>query len=203
MRAPARCCAGPGTGGAARDGRLGSPVDRVGRMSLFKSAALVVAVALMSSPHAAVAADEVRIAVLAFELNDLTLDPNTPQEVERTASIAPLLREALTARAGYHVVEIDARTAESANAGTGYLFDHHDSAAELARAAGAGWVVIGRVHKPSALFAYFKAHLVNAASGQLAGDLVVEVKGPQRELTARGVAQLADQIATIVARGDK
>jgi hypothetical protein len=174
-------------------------------MSLFRSAAIVAVLLFLSSSRAgvAVAADEVRIAVLAFELNDLTLDPNTPQEIERTAAVAPLLREALAARAGYHVVEVDARDADSANAGTGYLFEHHDSAGQLARAAGADWVVVGRVHKPSALFAYFRAHLVDAASGQLAGDLVVEVKGPQRELTARGVERLADQIAEIVARGEK
>ena len=35
-----------------------------------------------------------RIAVLDFELNDLTLLPRTPEELARTAGVAPSLREA-------------------------------------------------------------------------------------------------------------
>ena len=52
-----------------------------------------------------------------------------------------------------------------ADKGVGYLFDHADAAAALGRAAGADWVIVGRVHKASFLFVYFKVHVVNVAAG--------------------------------------
>jgi hypothetical protein len=138
------------------------------------------------------------VAVLDFELNDLTLDPNNPAEKERTASIKRMLEEALAARPGLRTVPVEAVAQASADAGVGYLFDHPEAAAALGRAAGADWVVVGRVHKASFLFVYFKVHLVDAKSGELAADLVVEVKGPQKALTRRGVESLAQQIAAAI-----
>lgn len=135
-----------------------------------------------------------RIAVLDFELNDLTLIPRTPEELERTASVAPLLREALTKRGGYELVAIDAATQNEADGSFGYLFDHPGVAAELGRRFGVDWVAVGRVHKPSFLFAYLKVHLVNVKTKRIVGDYVVEVKGYLKKLTERGTASLADQI---------
>lgn len=137
------------------------------------------------------------IAVLNFELNDLTLDPGNPAERERTASIKPMLEEAL-AKAGCPTVPVDAAAQNTAEKGFGYLFEHADAAAALGREAGAQWVVVGRVHKASFLFVYFKAHVVNVATGEPVADLVVEVKGPQKKLTMRGVESLAQQIVAAV-----
>jgi hypothetical protein len=134
------------------------------------------------------------IAVLDFELNDLTLDPNNSTERERTASIRPMLQQALAARE-FRTVTVDPEDQSAADEGVGYLFDHPDVAASLGNAAGADWVVVGRVHKSSFLFAYLKAHVVNTHTGAQVGDLVVEVKGPQQSLTRRGVETLAQQIA--------
>jgi len=135
-----------------------------------------------------------RIAVLDFELNDLTLIPRTPEELERTASVAPLLREALTEKGGYELVAIDAATQNEAGGSFGYLFDHPHVAAELGRRFGVDWVAVGRVHKPSFLFAYLKVHLVNVKAERIVGDYVVEVKGYLKKLTERGTASLANQI---------
>jgi hypothetical protein len=134
------------------------------------------------------------IAVLDFELNDLTLDPNNSAERERTASIRPMLQEALAAHE-FQMAAVDSAAQSAADQGVGYLFDHPDVAASLGKAAGADWVVVGRVHKSSFLFAYLKAHVVNTHTGAQVGDLVVEVKGPQQSLTRRGVETLAQQIA--------
>lgn len=154
----------------------------------------LLAVALLITCSAAAAqAAAAPIAVLDFELNDLTLDPNNPAERERTASIKAMLEEALVAR-HYRVVAVDSAAQSGADEGVGYLFDHPDSAGALGRAAGADWVIVGRVHKASFLFVYLKAHVVNAKTGEQAADLVVEVKGPQKALTRRGVETLADQI---------
>jgi hypothetical protein len=155
---------------------------------------LTAALWLSASAHAE---PEGRIAVLEFELNDLTLDPGNSAELERTASIKPLLEKALT-EAKHPTVAVDATAQGAADKGVGYLFDHPDAAAALGRAAGAQWVVVGRVHKASFLFVYFKAHVVNVSSGEQVADLVVEVKGPQKALTVRGVESLAKQIAEVV-----
>ena len=158
-------------------------------------ACLLVGLLVTFTAHAA--RSDVPIAVLEFELNDLTLDPGNTAERERTASIKPLLEKTL-ADAHRTVVAVEPDAQRSADQGVGYLFDHADTAAALGRAAGAQWVVVGRVHKASFLFVYFKVHLVNVATGELAADLVVEVKGPQKALTVRGVESLAGQIIAVV-----
>lgn len=124
--------------------------------------------------------------------------PRTAEELERTASVAPLLREALVKRGGYDLVAIDPATQAEANMAFGYLFDHPEVAAELGQHAGADWIAVGRVHKPSFLFAYLKVHLVNVKTKRLAGDYVVEVKGYLKTLTQRGTARLAEQIGQTI-----
>jgi len=160
------------------------------RRALLLSA---IVVASLAYGAAAAGAGNAHIAVLEFELNDLTLDPNNPEERERTASIKPMLAD-LLASAKYAIVDVDPAAQRAADQGAGYLFDHADVAAQLGRAAGADCVVVGRVHKSSFLFVYFKAHVVDARSGELVADLVVEVKGPQKALTRRGAERLAQQI---------
>ncbi len=137
---------------------------------------------------------DTRIAVLDFELNDLTPLPRTAEELKRTASVAPLLREALVEQGGYEPVLIDPAIHAGANLSFGYLLDHTEAAAALGRRLGVDWIAVGRVHKPSFLFAYLKVHLVNVATERLAGDYVVEVKGSLETLTARGAARLAERI---------
>ena len=151
-------------------------------------------------PTTFVFADGIPVVILDFELNDLTLNPNNPDELERTASIRPLLNEALAKKHGYQIVELNSEPQEKADEGFGYLFDHHDVAAELGRDAGAEWVIVGRVHKASFLFVYLMAHVVNAETGQLAGELIVEVKGPQKKLTIKGVESLAEKITETIQR---
>jgi Protein of unknown function (DUF2380) len=137
---------------------------------------------------------ETAVAILDFELNDLTLLPQTPEELARTASIRPQLEEALGKRDGIRLVSIDKGAATRANAGFGYLFDHHEAAARLGQEHGADWILVGRLHKPSFLFAYIMAHLVDARGGTLAANYVVEVKGPPEQVTAKGVERLAEKI---------
>jgi hypothetical protein len=162
-------------------------------MRTFAATLMCLILASQLAQGADTRAGATNIAVLDFELNDLTLDPNNPEERERTASIKPMLAE-LLASARYAVVDVDPAAQRAADQGAGYLFDHSDVAAQLGRASGADCVVVGRVHKSSFLFVYFKAHVVNARTGELVADLVVEVKGPQKALTHRGVERLAQQI---------
>jgi Protein of unknown function (DUF2380) len=133
------------------------------------------------------------IAVLDFELKDLTLKPGVPQEVERTASVKPMLEEELQ-KAGYVIVSIPIAAQIQATAGFGYLFDHHDIAAQLARQYHADYVIVGRLHKPSFLFVYLMAHLIDVKQQRLIADYLSEVKGGEKKLTRKGVESLVVKV---------
>jgi hypothetical protein len=122
--------------------------------------------------------------------------PVTSEERQRTTSIASLLREALSKRGDYGMIAIDSQAQERANAGFGYLFAHADEAADLARQFGADWIVVGRLQKSNALFAYLTVQLVHAPSERRVGEFYSEIKGPITNvaLTSRGVQHLARQI---------
>ncbi len=137
---------------------------------------------------------DTRIAILDFEVKDLTLYPRIKEEKERAASMKPMLQKILKAKGAYELININSDAQYEANKGTGYLFDHHDVVAELGQQFGADFVLMGRVHKASHLFVYFMAHLVDVKTQQLIGNYVVEVKGPQKKLTIKGLESLAEQI---------
>lgn len=134
-----------------------------------------------------------RIAILEFELKDLTLAPRIPSEIKRTASIKPLL-EAELKSADYEIVNIDLKSQQLSNAGVGYLFDHHDVAAKLGKKFNADYVLVGRLHKPSFLFAYMMGHLVRVSDSKLIGNYISEAKGPNQKLTIKTVESLAVKI---------
>lgn len=134
-----------------------------------------------------------KIAVLDFELKDLTMKPGIPAEIARTASVKPMLENELK-KSGYPIVAIPSEAQLQATAGTGYLFDHHDIAAQLAKQFGADYIIVGRLHKPSFLFVYLMAHVIKVSNGHLVADLLTEVKGGEAKLTLKGVEDLAVKI---------
>ena len=136
---------------------------------------------------------ETKIAILDFELKDLTLAPRIPAEIKRTASIKPLL-EAELKKAGYVIIKIAPESQKIANGGVGYLFDHHDIAAKLGKQFEADYVLVGRLHKPSFLFAYMMGHLVRVSDGKLIGNYISEAKGPNIKLTVKTVESLTVKI---------
>ena len=134
-----------------------------------------------------------KIAILEFELKDLTLKPRIPSELKRTASIKPLLETELKT-ANYEIINIDSKDQKFANSGVGYLFDHHDVAAKLGKQAGADYVLVGRLHKPSFLFSYLMGHLIRVSDSKLIGNYISEAKGPNIKLTIKTVQSLAVKI---------
>lgn len=134
------------------------------------------------------------IAVLDFHLHDLTLNPDITKETLRAASLRGLLRGELVETHKHTVPDNTDQAAKEADKGEGYLFDRPEIAAELGKSVGADWVVSGRLHKASFLFVYLRAQLINTTTGVMASDFVVEIKGPQKKLTAKGVETLALQI---------
>ena len=136
---------------------------------------------------------ETRIAVLDFELKDVTLAPRIPAEISRTASIKPMLENELK-KSGYEVVSIPDDAQQQATAGVGYLFDHADVAAQLGANYDADYVIVGRLHKPSFLFFYLMTHLVDVKKEALAGEYLYEVKGGEKKLVAQGVEGITEKI---------
>ena len=136
---------------------------------------------------------ETRIAILDFELKDLTMIPRTVEEIQRTASIKHLL-EAELKKADYVIINIPLIDQKTASGGVGYLFDHHDIAANLAKPFGADYVLVGRLHKPSFLFAYLMGHLIRVSDAKLIGNYVSEAKGPNKKLTIKTVENLTVKI---------
>jgi hypothetical protein len=136
---------------------------------------------------------ETRIAILDFELKDLTLAPRIPAEIERTASIKAMLEGELK-KAGYKIIPIHLNAQHTADAGFGYLFDHNDVAAELAKKAEADYVLVGRLHKPSFLFAYIMGHLVRVKDSRLIGNYISETKGGDKKLTLKAVEDITVKI---------
>lgn len=168
-----------------------TPVDT---MPIIKLKPLTILfLALLISSIAPTLMAQPKIAVLDFELRDMTLKPGIPQEVERTASVKPMLEEELK-KAGYEIVAIPLANQKQATAGFGYLFDHHDSAAQLAQHYGADYVIVGRLHKPSFLFIYLMAHLVDVKQQNLVADYLSEVKGGEKKLTLKGVESLVVKV---------
>jgi hypothetical protein len=149
--------------------------------------------ALWASPVPAEPQHKTRIAVLDFELKDTTLAPAIPAEMARTASIKPLLEQELK-KSGYEIVAIAPSDQQRANAGVGYLFDHSDSAARLGKKYRADYVIVGRLHKPSFLFFYLMAHLIETDKARLVGNYVAEVKGGEKQLILKGVESLSASI---------
>ena len=136
---------------------------------------------------------ETKIAILEFELKDMTLAPRIPSEIKRTASIKPLL-EAELKTADYTIINIDIESQKLADSGVGYLFDHHDVAAKLGKQFGADYVLVGRLHKPSFLFSYLMGHLVRVNDAKLIGNYISEAKGPNIKLTIKTVESLTVKI---------
>ena len=136
---------------------------------------------------------QTKIAILDFELHDLTLAPRIPAEIERTAAVKGMLEGELKS-AGYQIIPVQLDAQKYANSGVGYLFDHDDVAAELAQKVGADYIFVGRLHKPSFLFVYLMGHLVKADNAALLGNFIVESKGGDKKLTLKGVETLTVKI---------
>jgi len=131
------------------------------------------------------------IAVLEFEVNDLTLNPATEAERERAITLRPLMQTALKETHSYNIVSIDPEIQTSADKGVGYLYDKPALVAELGKSVDADYVIVGRVHKASFLFVYFKALVIDVAQQKLVSEQIIEVKGPQQKFSAKGIEALS------------
>lgn len=141
-----------------------------------------------------------RIAVLDFELNDITYLPNTEAEKSRTASIKPLLEQSLLGASDFDIVQIQPDEANPSRFGLGYLFKNEEIAVQLGKKYGADWIITGQHSKPSYLFSYLLMHVIHVASQSLAGEYAIELKGNHRKVLEHGVARLAKAMTDTISR---
>lgn len=147
---------------------------------------------------ASAAPGEPRVAVLAVSLNNLTNLPDDPPA--RIGELGTALRARLAGGCGYDVVPVDSAAEGRGRAGPGYYYEHPDAGAQLARAAGAEWVLIPRLNRASPWVTDLQLHVVRAADGAIVSNRVVELKGfgmnddLTARLTRRGAAWMADQV---------
>ncbi len=139
-----------------------------------------------------------RIVILNFELNDMTSLPNTPQEQLRTASIRPLLEQAISQSGDYEIIHINTEDQAAANSSFGYLFRFNDLAARLGEQFGADWIIVSQHTKPSFLFSYLMAHVINVKTQTLTASYDIELKGNHEKVTQRGVKSLANKIHALI-----
>lgn len=139
-----------------------------------------------------------RIAVLDFELNDITSLPHTPAERQRTASMAPLLIDALSQIDDYEIVPIGADAQKSANSSFGYLFRFHDIAAKLGREHGVDWMIVSQHSKPSFLFSYLWVYLIDIKKQASIARYDIELKGNHEKVTEHGIESLAGKIQSTI-----
>jgi len=144
-----------------------------------------------------------KIAVLSFELNDITTLPNTQKEQLRTTSIKPLLEQAIIQNKDYKIIQISPDLQKHENAGFGYLFRFHDIAARLGKKADVDWIIVGQHSKPSFLYSYLMAHVVNVKTRQLVARFDVEMKGNHQKVTQRGVRKLARKLDKVIVKFNK
>ena len=172
--------------------------DRVLRRA---RSALTAALMLMLAPAASA---EISVAILDFELNDIT-GLRAPEEQRRTASLAPLLRDAISQMNGYDLAAIGSDAQVRANVGVGYLFNQPEAAAALAEASGAKWVVAGMLQKSSYLFAYVTVRVSNVTTKQLIGEFNIRLEGPMTDdrITRRGMQRIAAQVDAAIEVGSR
>jgi hypothetical protein len=140
-----------------------------------------------------------RIVILDFELNDITSLPNTPKELVRTASVKPLIERVMIQQENYDIIQISPEAQKQANPGVGYLFRYHDVAAKLGDQFKTDWILVGQHSKPSFLYSYLMAYLINIKTEIAVARFDIELKGNHQKVTERGVKKLVQEInATIL-----
>lgn len=143
-----------------------------------------------------------RIAVLDFELNDITSLPNMQAELQRTSTMAPLLIETLN-RGHYQTVNVPGELQKAANGSFGYLFRFPDEAAKLGQQQQVDWIVVSQHSKPSFLFSYLWVYLIDVSSQATVARYDIELKGSHEKVTQHAIASLAKKIhETIIAHGN-
>lgn len=157
--------------------------------------ALLPLAALVFTPSTSAQAPPGKVLVLDFGLLDGTMLPRVPDELARTASLGPLLRQKL-ADFGIEVIPWQSPPTQVALIESGYLPAHPDELAALGREQGARWVAVGQQNKFSFLISWLNVQLVDVDSGLIVARAESALRGSMtdRRMTGRTLDSLALQI---------
>jgi Protein of unknown function (DUF2380) len=146
----------------------------------------------------------IRVAVLPIDLNNLHKTEPDTSLAGRIRQLDLALRDRLFTVCGYQVVAVDSAAEQAAHDTQGYLYQHPDVAADLARLAGAQWVIVPRLNRATAWVADLQADVVRVRDSLVVSNRVIEIKGLElgpdlaRHLVLRGAAWMADQISQAI-----
>jgi hypothetical protein len=154
--------------------------------------------------HSALA--ETKIAVPDFELLNLTMELSDPQKIaeidaqdqQKLRDIELFLRQGLSNKGGFTVVDISSAAKTAADKSTGYLFDCAKCAAELGLSHDADYILIGRLHKPTYLFSYLIVRVFDTHENKLVKEFRSEVKGDPSLAIPGAVGNLINKIDKIL-----
>lgn len=156
---------------------------------------LVVAALAFNTVMSLPAVAATSVLVLDCGLNDDTLLPNVPEELARTAAVAPLLRDRLR-ELGYRVPDWSSSAQMLAETANGYLVAHPEIVADLGRQQEVGWVVVCSQFKFSFLVSILRAHLVDVGSDSVVTHAETWMRGAMTDqrITRRTARSFADQV---------
>ena len=157
--------------------------------------ALLCLTTLAGSPLASAQSPPGKVLVLDFGLLDGTMLPRVPDELARTATLGPLLRQKLTGF-GIEVIPWQSPPAQIAQIESGYLTAHPDELARLGREQGAAWVAVGQQNKFSFLISWLNVQLVDVDSGQIVARAESALRGSMTDqrMSSRTMDSLALQV---------
>jgi len=146
---------------------------------------------------------ESKIAIPDFELLDLTMKLSDPQKVaeinaqeqQNLRDIETFLKKGLENKPGFIVIPVSDEARQTADKGTGLLFDCATCSAELGREHNADYIIIGRLHKPTYLFSYLIVRIFDSNENKLVKEFRSEVKGDPRVAIPGAVANLINKIS--------
>ncbi len=172
--------------------------------ALYKVLPLAVSLLAPTVSHAAAIADTppdtgIKVLVLDFGLRDETMLPKVPLEVKRNASLAPFLRARLS-QIGIHVMPFVTSPELKVRLESGYLLAHPNLLADLGKAQGADWVIVGSQFKFSFLISSLSVQLIDSTSGLIVARTENALRGSMDDerMTSRTINSLAEDVNNIL-----
>lgn len=157
---------------------------------------VVISLLMIGFIHSAVAAENPKVTVIAFSLNDMTGIPNAPEELNRVDLLSKKFNEDLKSK-GVNVVPAGSKVQAEIDAHSPtYLYDNVETAIELNLDSGADFILIGVAFKPTYLFVYPRIILVDVKQKKVVMSKVVQLESSwsDQNTTNRTAEKLAQMV---------
>lgn len=146
--------------------------------------------------NTAMAADGPKVAVIAFELNDMTGIPNAQEELQRVDLLSTKFNENLKSK-GINIVPAGSKVKEEIERHSPtYLYDNIETAIDLNKDSGADFLLIGVAFKPTYLFVYPRLIMVDVKQKKVVMSKVSQLESSwsDQNTTIRTAEKLAQMV---------